>query len=432
MSTFGELLNGSVLRKVMPNVGQAYDVATGVGSFVTSGLAAYETIKSEIWNASLFFNRFKNAGKDPQAAFYLVNSLLRQNPILVPPHNGTTNSIKKIINAIKKAPAEHPFTYKGYLKWGEDADISDAEDTLFNILDNSKSNTLWDQNSVLGPKLQGGFAPGLSNFDVKFADTTEYYTELSAPYTQTRSNVKNPLEAIAWATSTLGASIGYKDWQGFSVGTDHIWDMKIKPYIPPSGNTFTPDLPVIDIATWEVNGDDLTLNKTAFDFAEHTPVVTYNLNFGQTRSKDIPLFNESKVTIPLGMSFQNLLSVTLVDDQDRSMFKYMNKYINAVYDPEEYTVAPYDEAAFEIQLIVFKPGYKVNFQFKFICVPVDYSPLLEGSSEVGSGADLKIDFNIIGIKAYSNATGTMESYDNEGSWKDTTWKDVMLVPSRQK
>lgn len=423
MSTFSEILNRGV-RKAVPNVGKAYDVATGVGSFVTSGIEAYRTISEEVKEVSRFLGRFSDLGKDPQSAYYLVNSLLRPNPIPIADHMSTTNSVKKILNFLKGNPSQFPYTIKGYMNIDSDGrwkdDLAGILETRFDLYDKSKVNSLFDQNSVLGPKFN-------SNPDIKFADKTEYYTKLNSPYSQKIANSNNPIDSIAWATETLGATIGYHNWKGYSIGTDHIWDIKIKPYRKDeSFETFTPELPVIDIFTWETSGDSLTLNRREFNFSETTPVISYQLNYGTSRKKDIPLYNESSISMPLGMSYQNYISVTIADDQDRSMFKYMNKYYNAIQDPSEYTIAPYDQAAFEIQLIVFKPGYKVNFQFKFICVPMDYAPLLEGSDSPNA-TDIKIDFQIIGMRKYTNDK-EVETYKNSSEWSKTTWKDVTIKP----
>lgn len=323
---------------------------------------------------------------------------------------------------------------------------------------------------------------------------------ISSPYSQTTEQVSS-IEQAEKILSYHNIYVGYRNWQGFSIGTDHIWDVQIRPYHPTSGgslgyvgsgfltgynngglsnrDTFTPELPITKIWTWDVKnnkdskpgpaddrkedeniinkvkkslGDklkdtasklwngtseneefykqpdalELNLYEKDFEWDTNTPVISYSLNLGTSTQKSIDMYN-GQVNMITGFSYTNLLSLDILDDTNHTFQKYMAKYFNSVVDPTTGATACWEESAFVVQLTVMKPGLEINYQFKFVCVPISYAPQMSGDNEP-QAATVKLEMSIIGLIPFLNTTG--DSIDNlgDGYGGQYKWQDVILVP----
>lgn len=261
------------------------------------------------------------------------------------------------------------------------------------------------------------------------------YKTITSPHVPTKT-VNSPKEAIDIAVQEFGFTNGYDDWKGFAPGSNHIWGITMKPIGPPE-TTYSPitgappALPVIKVPYWTVDWKDpvqktigeYNINYGSIDYSTHLPVISYTLNWGTSREKDIDLFNNGRFSIPLGFSFQNLLTLDILDDVHGSLKLYFNKYFNSICDPSAGMMKPYKDCCFVVTLTMFKPGMKVKYMFKLICLPINYALTHEGQSEAGGGETIHLDMSIVGI-ADRKGGGAVDTAVGL-SWD---WNDVVLTP----
>jgi hypothetical protein len=121
------------------------------------------------------------------------------------------------------------------------------------------------------------------------------------------------------------------------------------------------------------------------------------------------------------------------------MYKYMIHYINSVYDINTSSMAPYYDMAFEIELIIFRTGNQVNHSYRFIGIPIEFTPRLEGSQEANE-CRVDMTFGIIGLippsrkkdKVYlkgeflPNNEVDRVSDGKSAIQSELTWDDIML------
>jgi hypothetical protein len=482
MATIDQLLSeGSSIMP--PNVGAVRDTVYGIGSWVSSGMDSYKSAVEEYDAVKRFLSRFSNLKNDPQALFYAINSVLRQDPILIPLNSRSDRTALQAIGDLlsgKRKSIDNPYTNKGYevkdntwqsveLQSGGTEKVNDPrydsensnDADSFTVLgytntDSPDPDTLKkpipqnldtdpilsddmifdiSNNVIYEPKLLDGkhdlpfkLANNNNTADVTGNRDRIKYGTITTPYEYIK--ITSQKEAID-KLNALGASIGYSKWSGYELGSMNQWYLNIEPYKGSDKRhplyTYTPDLPMYRLPVMDKSNNIL---GNYIDFSKQTPVIGYNLQYGNQSTKDIPLYNNSKIQIPTGFSYDMLLSLDIADDVNLSMNKYMVKYMNAIYDPVNNVAARYDQAAFLLTLVVFKPGYTVNYKFEFIGCPVNYTPNLEGEDEA-SPSKLHIEFSVVGMVTGNNGTafinGENISHDNtDPEWYQTTWNDVIL------
>lgn len=149
--------------------------------------------------------------------------------------------------------------------------------------------------------------------------------------------------------------------------------------------------------SWEYQDTYNVLNSGRLFSFSNLPALSYDLNLGTIKTESIKLFNGSTSEIFMGMNFNATLNVSILDDVYNSMYKYMCKYINCVYDVHTSSIAPYYSAAFEIWLTIFSStGSRITHAFKFIGIPIEFTPRLDGQQDPNE-CRVDITFGIIGF-----------------------------------
>jgi hypothetical protein len=457
MSLLDRLLSKG--REELPeSIGKAYDKTLKVGSYVESGIEAYKSITAEIDAAKRFLKRFDN--KDPQAVLYTLNTILGDNPIKIPEYM-SKEDIKLVRSFFLRTGILNPdnIDAQGEERHEQLRSIvfdnpnsygNEKELPKFSRRENPKEGSMlrYDKsgkliNEVLPQKSLKDRPPYVNLYgdivDIKRmmegkqpfknGELTKKYKSISTPYNPVKS-VNSPEEAIKYVTGTLHATVGYKEYNdklsGFEPGTDNQWDIQLKPYIPDSGITFTPELPSYRVPKITADGN---ISSTQFSFGANCPCLEYNLQFGNLSQRDIKLFNGSQFQFTAGFSYDMVLSLEILDDVYKSFHKYMNKYINSTYNLATNEVAPYNQSAFEITLILFRSGYQVNYMMKLIGIPINYTPILSGQSEPNTN-QVHLDFSIIGLAGDIQDNSVS---DGSSSWeRSTRWTDVILNPGGTK
>lgn len=293
-----------------------------------------------------------------------------------------------------------------------------------------------------------------------------------------------------------GYLAGYQDYAGFEIGSNHQWKIEIYPYpheyddienystlgrkscTPPLPVYFLPNLwkekdsiesclpkstglsgqllndltndvckdivkqvvPIMDDVTSPDVAAEIAKNNVMFSFSRNTPVLSYDLNFGTIKTESLKLFNGNSVEIFAGMNYNATMNMSILDDIYCSMYKYMMLYINSVYDIKTHSMAPYYNCAFQINLKIFRSGGQVNHSFKFIGIPIEFTPRFDGQQEPNE-ARVDITFGIIGFIPQPSG-GKFLYPDNMGGRsgvdsKDTkqldlgslTWDDIQVKMS---
>jgi hypothetical protein len=338
------------------------------------------------------------------------------------------------------------------------------------------------------------------------------YTKFADPYLGGNAKkLGDTIADVQKFLSDAGYMAGYKDYAGFELGSNHLWKTEIYPYKSKHGDTCTPPLPAYYLpALWTTSDrydssrpkSDILLNalnlnwdyeiqKTVarlepnevkdlsdkfvnnlisnlsarlgfksssnraignewrqFSFSRNCPVVSYDLNFGTMRTEAQQLFNGSAIEIFSGMQYNATLNLSIIDDVYQSMHKYWTHYINSIYDINTHSIAPYYNMAFEIVLTIFRSAYKINQKYRFIAVPIEYTPRLDGQQDP-TEARIDMTFGIIGLiqpdgksknlyrdenisRGQSvNTRYGMPAADNEVQYTDQdpselTWQDIMI------
>lgn len=258
----------------------------------------------------------------------------------------------------------------------------------------------------------------------------DYYKYISTPYFGLNKS-SSPQETLKFAVENLGFSSGYKDWEGFSLGSSHVWGVTIKPYVSPNGVgvSLAPRLPVVEVPVWDVVDGKLKCTFKQFDYGKTPPVTQYSFEVGSLRGSHIPLF-DGNFNMPLGFEFENKLTLTFVEDEYHSMQKYMAMFINNIYRPTVGLMAPYDLCTWLVTLTAFRPGMNVNYSFNLICVPEAYTLSYQGTE--GPGVEtLNVALSIIGMQSPGHsgaAVAPSSRWDAMDTWSKVNWNDVTVKP----
>lgn len=456
MSLLSSLL-GDINEKIPDNVGKAYDKTLGVGSWVISGIADYKR-----WTEDNFariknqIDRYFNFKRDPAKALWLADMLLREDPVKIPEYMSSDdwNMLQKIIGFFKGekyVPGEPSVAHPELYESDSTISVPDEFSSSTRVLDGYATDES-DGTQVKDRLLTGSTYDKLTD-NADYADKmsedgdVSYYTNLVSVYGDSKL-VKSPKDAVRWAVEELGISSGYSELAGFEPGSDHQWSIQLYPYNGPgrdnigeiySDFSLVPALPEYELPkviskpiTEGAKASDYYGNSR-FSFGKQCPCLSYNLSFGNQETKDISLFNNSKIQIPLGFSYNINLQLSIIDDVHGSMKKYMNKYFNMIYSLRDASLARYDMAAFVIRLVILKPGYKTKWDFKFIGVPYNYTPQFEGSEDANPST-ISIDFSIVGMVQPTNEYTDLDrvgsaSMPQNYNWDQSTWTDVIIAPN---
>jgi len=266
------------------------------------------------------------------------------------------------------------------------------------------------------------------------------YEDLVSSYGQC-TTVQSPSEAVKWVMESMGCAIGYRNWFGFEPGSNHMWDIQLYPYNgpkaepvtdggvfseDPTGFTATPKLPSYKLPS--ISGK--SGKEEVFSFGKHCPVLSYTLQFGAQRSKDLPLFNGDSIHMPMGFNYEMIMSLNILDDVFGSFSNWMNLYLNKMYNIGDAAVVRYDQAAVIIRLLVFKNHYAPKYEFRFIAVPYNYSPVIEGDNAPNE-VQVHVDFHIIGMKSGLTGNVIQNEPRQDGVLTTTPWTDVVISPHKQ-
>lgn len=447
-------------RETLPdNVGPVFDTALGIGSLVSSGIEGYKSARQELGQIKKFLKRFTHLSDDPQALFYLINTVMREDPVKLPEYGLNNNSVdilRRLLSGDTDVLREggivgdgpyvnHPTLYNegvvtmkrdefGRLHRGESVGFPESAMETIRIPRDNDYNyrlTTLDKNSL---KDRSNLTPDAEfNSEGNMGRRNEFkYMSHTNPYSQSEPKIlKSPKEVMDYLNEDLKTSFGYKRWSGFEFGSDHLWDVQIKPYIGPDGITFTPEFPKYKLPYIGVGSDgkDDILEIVEFDYGLNCPCISYELQFGELRTDKIDLYNESRLDFITGFEYNMSLSLTIVDDVYKSLHKYLSKYINSVYDIETNSVALYSQAAFEVTLMLFRAGYQLNYITKLICIPTSFDTMIKGKDSPDE-EEISMEFSIIGmVKPEAGDTKLPESDAmSDGEWKKTTWNQIILSP----
>ena len=142
-----------------------------------------------------------------------------------------------------------------------------------------------------------------------------------------------------------------------------------------------------------------------------------------------------------GMSYNAMMSISILDDVYGSMKKYMATFINSAYDIVTNSMAPYYAIAFQLELIILRAGGQINYHHKFIGVPTEYTIRHSGSQDTTEEGRVDLTFGIIGYKTpklgldrnvYPGQMGgrakqkTDDGLEKNFSLGNLTWRDITL------
>jgi hypothetical protein len=254
------------------------------------------------------------------------------------------------------------------------------------------------------------------------------YRKLNYPYIGNVKTVDSPKEVIHYL-ETHHMSFSYKSWGGYELGSDNIWNIRIRQFI---GHKSVPKLPTI---VYPISISNDRLNLVTRNLGEFCPCISYSLNIGSLGSKPIALTNGSSFSIPTSFQYNMTLSVDIVDDVYKSWYNYMCKYMNCLYDAKHNTALTLTDAAIEIELAIFRPGFLMNYRLRMYAVPTNFNNSLIGESEAQVNT-VHVDYSIIGLDYPSNGNDTFFYYPTKSEMNNAiknagaiTWNQIYPHPA---
>lgn len=379
-------LAGIANRLIPDPIGQAYNKVLKTGSWLISGASEFKKYQENNWEKlRLEADRYLNFERDPGKILWLTNLFLRENPVQMP-----------------KSMSEEEW---GFLK------------TLWTKWIKGQNGAT--RNSIYTERLTQANHDRLLEGSLNLND--DYYTAWTTPYGGNWAKGKNPQSITAGVMSGLGCQVGYRQWAGLSLGSDHMWTIQLK---VPSG-TYTPEFPTYMLPDLFSSG-----GGTEFSFGTNCPAISYSLQWGNQISKQLNLFNEGSLHVPIGFSYNMMLDIDVVDDMHGSFKHYMNKYMNTIYSNDTASAYHYKEITTEVDIIVWKDGYIPKHMFKFYVVPYNYTPIQEGESNIATEF-VKVSYSIVGLIRPNTEMEANIAPNSKGDWNNTKWTQVMLSPNNQ-
>lgn len=415
------------------SVKSVYETAQNVVDLGVEYHDKYRKIKDQ---NKVWIDKLKNI-KKPANFLYFTDLLLRDKYVPIPPDNrGTSspNSIKEfIINGITASKGSSPYTKRG---------LENANRNTDNLtkLTHIKPDNLSGVNSEYSGVINSDFdQASLSYSKPALFQSIEDHIQLNSKIKDKsnrnysfiadgddRTEFKNPNEIFERNPHLMTS---WKTVEGFSFDSSNVWELTMKPYYPnPDVSTgidprvITPPMPKVQIGSKE------------FDYSKWSPAISYNYSIGNLRNMNIELFNEASFTVPLGVQYQNKLTVNFLDDRDQTLKKYFQHYYNEIYDPKTRAVAPFRYACFEINLYSFRTDRRLLTKFSLICIPESYNVVVEGDDSETASV-LNVAFSVVGaITKYDNESffknsGT-KSERNLNGYRDVTLVDGLTINTR--
>jgi len=449
----------SIAGKGVAVIGEVYrSVIAPAGEIIEGTIEGYHTAQAE-WNAlKKYIGGLENVTKDPQMLLYILDTLLRENPVKIP--KGVDPSIrpKKDIEELfddratieplpdgRGRPRAHPRRRK--IPTGVDSDIMPGHTQYyFDELEFKKDKVvrLPEVSSADRDLIRSLFRKGLKGAtrinplewlgkagdrnksseqvegEIVPLDGSSAYRAIHDPYDGVTSI--STLSDLKKYLADGGFNFGYKRWAGFEIGTDHLWDIKMKPFHYAEGvESVFGEFPIYEIPRVGDNGE---VYAGTFDFGEYLPAIAYTLNFGSQIMKSIPLFNGSNMQMPIGFAYDVVMTLEIVDDVYHSMKNYIVQSLNSIYNIEDNEVTPFQQAAWEIDLTIYRSGFEKSYRAKLIGCPINYHLSYEGQNDP-NGSQVHLELGIVGIRRPNR----VETVIGKNLWESKTkWTEVILNP----
>jgi len=181
----------------------------------------------------------------------------------------------------------------------------------------------------------------------------------------------------------------YYSIKDFVLDSTHLWDLKISVF-DPKNTSLVPNLPSYKkvIATGTTSND-------RFDYSNFIPVLSFSFDEGTPLTQDITLFNEESFGFPKGFAFNNSLSTSILEDENKTFTNYLSLYQSSISDPQTYSVADYKNCCFRIDIVTYRGDRRLTSKFSLIAFPSQYNSTWVGSEEAGVNI-LDVSWKIVG------------------------------------
>lgn len=194
---------------------------------------------------------------------------------------------------------------------------------------------------------------------------------------------------------------GYKNLLGLSLDSTHCWDIKLEPFIaeyPDShGNSVSYKFDgIAPSSAYSPFLPDVTLSSGVhFNYNDWMPIISYKYEEGSLRGRQIDLFGESNITVPIEFTSAGELTITILDDDNKSISNFMSEYINLIYDPKTHAVADYKDVCYVLTLYLYRGDRKITNICELVVMPTTYTSSYEGSEEA-TATTIDITFKVVG------------------------------------
>lgn len=360
-------------------------------------------------DAAQFYNRIQDALKDPRYAIYsVVNVLNPKSPKIagftIPQgmldvkdrlDNGVADALDSVIGNKRYGV----LTPRGPVNTSEEQQIPERytrdRTGIYNIqaekLEKSKDLEAELLNAVNSSKL----LEGVNGVDrdpnpvtVKSSKAMrEVYEKLMASKSWETVDLSYFYKDGDTVGSLKAPFQGVKTLSGFSLDSSHLWDILMYPYTDSSGSFLSDYFKPSD----PTNPTDSLSSKyyAATEIPELEagvkPIWVPALNYEysdwtyKTDSKSLGIGVNQPVLA--GVDFNNEFSMTILDDEESSMFRLFKNIAGRSINLVELGVAPYKQVSLVIELFILMPGARIKFHRKLIAILSKFDSVHTGTED---------------------------------------------------
>lgn len=205
---------------------------------------------------------------------------------------------------------------------------------------------------------------------------------------------------------------GRKSVLGMTMRLNHMWDIRISPYIRfKDDKTFVPPMGVAKSEWYPINAaDQARENKldenqkkehyvkgTVGDFEDNMPILSYDLDFKTLVSKEIELFAGGAISVPELIRQTSHMSMQVLDDENKRWRRWFQRYIESMYNEKTGFVQPYKNCCVKIHVYQYRSDLQWLSHKIFLGVLKNYQVLSSGSGSGQGNADLiDVEWSIVG------------------------------------
>lgn len=193
-------------------------------------------------------------------------------------------------------------------------------------------------------------------------------TELSVFYNEYEKILNKDAEVIYWDSDheITAPFQGRKSLEGFSLDSQHLWDISLEVFNDESEGVISVLPPV----------------PTPYGKTPWVPFLEWTFKDKTYSGFEIPLpMDLGNLSIPFNISKQLNITTTVVDDQFGTWFRYFKDCMKCSVNPDKMIAAPYKNTTFLFTLYILNPGLQLRYIRKLLVLIDSFEESYEGTED---------------------------------------------------